>query len=511
MSLTTLFTGIADAIRTKEGSTGTIAASAFPARIAALTGGGGDAITNARTVEVTAAGAIQIGDTVYTVEDSAAPAAQADGEREELPGPVRTAAFSPDGKLLVLGGPEKTEGGFVAYGTGWAKLYRVGAGGTLSVLKDLTWGEESVPAVVKAAWSPDGTLLALTGTKGENYNSMMGAARVYTVAGSAVTEGPELYADAAGMAFPRVDAADVVFSPIGDALFLLFNRYGSAGQETELYAYSVAEGQVSFAAVYDTAALKVGSYNVPSTMALKPDGTRLLAGWRLFAVAGTTLTKVKDLSTATSPSVMAFSPDGTLLAAADYNGAKVYAVEGDAISAGAAVELGGTCNDLAFSPDGGALAVAGGTQNYSQPQSSSGFVKMFNLGDGTVTPAGTLYEVAREGDMNAPRLFSLAFAPDGETLVAGGGAIVMEGSGGSAEGLPLTSEIGGVYVKGADGWVRKDGLYGSGGGETPAVVTAYPAPEGVIPVSAAPCGVGYAKSAMAEGETGTVVVIGRME
>lgn len=509
MALTSLFTDIADAIRAKEGSTGTITASAFPDRIAALTGGGGDAISQAKTVAVTAAGQIQIGDTVYTVAGSAA-AVQTDGAREELPGPVRTAAFSPDGKLLALAGMTLSQSGYIVYGSGWARLYRVKAGGTLSPLKELTWGEGSFPAVTWAGWSPDGKLLALAGSEGESYNSMTGVARIYTVAGETVTEGPELHADAAGTAFPK-EIVGGVFSPGGDALFLLSNGYGSTGQTAGLYAYGITDGAVSFSVAYTEGALKVASSYLPSSLAMKPDGTRLLAGWKLFSVSGATLTAVKDLFGVSPPSVMTFSPDGGQLVTTMYgNTGDVYTVSGDTYTKTGTVEIGGSCGAMVFSPDGGMFAAVGKTTNYSTPQSSSSFFKVYAVSGSTFTLTDTPYEAARN-DLEAPGMFALALSPDGGTLIAGGGASRYEGSGGSGEELTPVSEVGGVYIKGTGGsWTRKAGLCWGGGEEESAAVTAYPAPEGAIPASAAPCGVGYAKSAMAAGETGTVVVIGEI-
>lgn len=59
MSLQTLFTEIADAIRAKDGTTGTIPANTFPARIQAIpSGGGGTDVQGALTELTWTAGAI---------------------------------------------------------------------------------------------------------------------------------------------------------------------------------------------------------------------------------------------------------------------------------------------------------------------------------------------------------------------------------------------------------------------------------------------------------------------
>lgn len=71
MSLQTLFTEIANAIRAKDGTTGTIAANTFPARIQAIPSGGGTASAKATLEGLTwTAGTVANGKITFTLTDT---------------------------------------------------------------------------------------------------------------------------------------------------------------------------------------------------------------------------------------------------------------------------------------------------------------------------------------------------------------------------------------------------------------------------------------------------------
>ena len=116
-------------------------------------GGASDKINSATDVKVIAADKISIGNTVYTIngvhdiEDKF--------HLSSLNAPVYTAVFSPDGKTLVLGGQF----------TGYAKVYSV-SGTTVTYVKDI-YADAGTTAldntVDAAAFSPDGKTLVLGG------------------------------------------------------------------------------------------------------------------------------------------------------------------------------------------------------------------------------------------------------------------------------------------------------------------------------------------------------------
>lgn len=146
----TNYTNIANAIRAKNYTSTTYTPAEMPAAINALE----DKITNANKVSVVAKDTIAIGDTIYTVPCSPF-------NVSGINGTVYTAAFSPDGCLLVLGGDFSCKA-FMVYNN------------TLTYVSDIIPGSGIVRG---AAFSPDGTKLILVGDFG-------GYAKLYTVSGT---------------------------------------------------------------------------------------------------------------------------------------------------------------------------------------------------------------------------------------------------------------------------------------------------------------------------------------
>ena len=272
---------------------------------------------------------------------------------------VSAAAFSPDGKLLVLGGDF----------TGRAKVYAV-SGTSIAYISDLYAdgaGTALSSYVNAAAFSPDGGALVLGG-------NFTGRAKVYAVSGTTVTYVGDLYADEAGKALNAyVNAA--AFSPDGKLLVLMgmFTGYAKV--------YSVSGTAITYVSYIYADTGSTALSNIVDAAAFSPDGGTLVLGGnftgyaKVYSVSGTAITYVSDIyadtgSTALSSHVNAatFSPDGSLLVlGGSFEGrAKAYTVSGttityisDLYADTGSTALSNIVSAAAFSPDGGTLVLGG--------------------------------------------------------------------------------------------------------------------------------------------------------
>ena len=372
-------------------------------------GGGKEKITNAQDIEVVAADQIRIGDTVYVV-DHAPQDLYADGGTTVLSSGVNTAAFSPDGKTLILGGDF----------SGRAKVYSV-SGTTITYVRDIyaNTGTTALSSTVSTAtFSPDGKTLVLGG-------SFTGKAKVYSVSGTTITYVRDIYADTGTTALSD-NVGTAAFSPDGKTLVLSGWFTGRAK------VYSASGTTITYVRdIYaDSGTTVLSSYVLTATFS--PDGKTLVLGGeftgyaKVYSVSGTTITYVRDIYADTGTTALggnvktaAFSPDGkTLVLGGRFTGeAKVYSVSGTTITyvRNIYADTGTTAlisdvRTVAFSPDGKALVLGG---------IFTGYAKVYSVSGTTITYVRDIYADTGTTNLNS-YVNTAAFSPDGKTLVLGG-------------------------------------------------------------------------------------------
>ncbi len=271
-----------------------------------------------------------------------------------------SAAFSPDGTILVIGG------GF----PGKAKIYSVD-GTTITYVSDIYANNNGTALnsyVESIAFSPDGKTLVLGG-------QFTGYAKVYSVSGTTITYISDIYADNNGTAL-SYRIWSVAFSPDGKTLVL-------GGQfDSKAKVYSVNGSAITFVS-------------------------------NIYANKGTTA--LND-----SVSSVAFSPGGKLLVlSGSFTGyAKIYSVDGTNITFvrniyadNNSTSLSRYGDSVSFSPDGKTLVLSGGYSNY--------YVKVYSVNDTTITYVSDIYADNNNTAFNHG-IESIAFSPDGNTLILGG-------------------------------------------------------------------------------------------
>ncbi len=318
----------------------------------------------------------------------------ADGAGTPLDGQVNAAVFSPDGKLLVLGGSF----------TGNAKAYTV-EGASLTYLFDLSADGSGVALdsqVNAAVFSPDGKLLVLGG-------SFTGNAKAYTVEGTSLTYLFDLPDDSSGVALDGPVQA-VAFSPDGKLLVLV----GSFANKAN--AYTVEGTNVTYFFLINTNKLSVLDGEVRAA-AFSPDGKLLVLGGlfyggaKAYAVEGAGFTYLFDLynnGTGTamgSISEVDFAPNGRLLVCDSI----IFTVEGQTVTyACHATDVGGSVYMASFSPDGKTLMLGG-----------LGWCGRYGVEGGAVTYLGRAGSSSADKVLDSP-VQAAAFSPDGKLLVLGG-------------------------------------------------------------------------------------------
>lgn len=310
---------------------------------------------------------------------------------------ITTVAFAPDGSVLT-GAKDGTAELVTAHG-----VRRLDTGFT-------TW-------VNAAAYSPDGKLLAIGGSNGTiALFDVATAARAGTVAGSTPVTGlawgaggTTLLAVAADGAVRGFPIGRRAISAGGGPIFSVgYDRSGAR----MVVASTGAAGQLVVHTPGSSAALPLpSSFGRPDgTSAVSPDGRLIATGSRSGKVAlvggdGVRISTVLSGATDVIES-LGFRPDGKVLAAASDDG-RVHVWDLRDPSAPAvlpALDSGGLAASIAFSPDGRLLAAAGVDKK----------VHLWNIGDAAHPRAlGTL-----GGFDNYA--WSVAFSPDSKTLAAGG-------------------------------------------------------------------------------------------
>ncbi len=347
------------------------------------------------TVSVIARDKIQIGNVVYMVaEDGIDPHPisdiYGDADGNALEGITSVAAFSPNGKVLVLGG------GF----SGKAKVYSV-FGTSITYVSDIYADDSGTTLdfrVFCAAFSPDGKTLVLGG-------EFTGKAKVYSVSGTTITYVSTI----------RVlkDVWTAAFSPDGKALVLGGDFNGGA------MVYSVSGTTITYVS-------GLGLSGRVYSAAFSPDGkTLVLAGFftgkaKVYSVSGTTITYVSDIykdaaGTALTANLncAAFSPDGKalVLAGEGMGNNRVYSVSGTAITYVSNIDNLPAVHSAAFSPGGGTLVIAG--------QMTSG-AKEYSVSGTTITYVSEIYADAAGDPLDGSVNRALAFSPTGSAMVLGG-------------------------------------------------------------------------------------------
>ena len=368
---------------------------------------------------------IEIGDVVYTVKDGTyiehyTSDIYADNSNTVLSSNVYTSSFSPDGKLLVVGG----------HFSGHAKLYRV-EDTTITYISDIYADNSNTVLdswVNSITFSPDGKLLVVGGY-------FTGKAKVYSVEDTAVTYISDIYADNSNTVLDSL-VNSITFSPDGKLLVLVGGFTGKAK------VYSVEDTAVTYISdIYadnsNTVLSTVQGVHV-NTSSFSPDGKLLVLGGdssvraKLYSVEDTTITYISDVYADNSNTNLSsgvytssFSPDGKLLVLGGrFNGyAKLYSVEGNNITYISNInninaEHAGTGTSIvktsSFSPDGKLLLFGCDFRSYS---------RMYAVDGTTITYIGTLYNPSNNGSVEHinSTVSTYSFSPDGKLLVVCGG------------------------------------------------------------------------------------------
>ena len=400
----TELTAIADKLREKSGKTGEIKGSDFVSEIDNL-----EKINNSEIIKAIAQDKIQIGDTVYTIDKSPYDL-ETDWYIAPLNNNVGSATFSPDGKLLILGGEF----------TGYAKIYSV-EGTTITYINDIYADNNDTALssyVYSVTFSPDGKTLVIGG-------GFIGRAKIYSVEGTTITYISDIYADNNGAALSS-HVGSVVFSPNGNIL-ILGGAFSGKGK-----VYSVSGTTITYIDnIYADNNSTTLNNNVESA-AFSLNGNILILGGRftgyakIYSVDGTTITYVSDIyadnnNTALNGYVnpIVFSPDNkTLVLGGRFTGyAKIYNVNGTAITYVSDIYANNGTTALtsyvysaAFSPNGNILILGG---------AFSGKGKVYSVSGTTITYISDIYANNSTAQFNS-NVESMAFSPDGSTLVLGG-------------------------------------------------------------------------------------------
>ena len=335
----------------------------------------------------------------------------ADTGTTALSSTVLTAAFSPDGSLLVLGGAFD----------GKAKVYAVGRS-SVTHLNDISFEFNSSDSVTCFSFSPDGSTLIMGGNFHGNGVVLHVDKNVLAYSGDI-----PLNFEANTFSY-AVDAA--AFSPDGSLLVLAGEFPG--GYEARLY--SVDGTTLTFLNDIDAG---IGSMNAVLTAAFSPDGYRLVLGGdipgkaRVYSVDGTTVTFKKTIyadagTTALDGLVSAAAFTGLggnlLVLGGDFTGkAKVYLMDGNN-----AIYMGDIHADTDNTPLDGAVRTAvflPGNKNLVLGGAFSGKAKLYSVKTSTATVTYIQDIRADEYENGAVlnnNIFTAAISPDGSLLVLGG-------------------------------------------------------------------------------------------
>lgn len=301
---------------------------------------------------------------------------------------VNTASFSPDGKILVLGG----------YFEGKACVYSVN-GTSVVYVSDIERSGinpsfNNRDYVNTAAFSPDGSLLVLGG------DFSVGSATLFSVNGTTITRKYELSLDTGTLDIVTA----VTFSPDGVKLLAADTNGGANG---ELYVFTVEDSEVVFLKTL----LKGGSIFGKQIKGLNfsPSGSALIVSGYFngyasqFEVSGTNFTYIEDLENATLSQGCAYNPLGNLLVTSSAPVRCYYVGQGEEDN-----KFSDTVYTFATNHNE-TLAVFGGS--FKEKAS------VFSIDDGILNKISDITKkgISLDGNVNAA-----AFSPNGSLLVIGG-------------------------------------------------------------------------------------------
>jgi WD40 repeat protein len=334
----------------------------------------------------------------------------ADNDNTILDNVVRTHAFSPDNKTLVIGG------GFASK----AKIYSV-SGTAITYVSDI-YSDNGTTGLNNninfCTLSPDKSILILGG-------AFTGGAKLFSVLGTTLTYISDIYADNIGTALNSTVYAST-FSPDGNTLIL----GGFFGGKAKVYSVSGAK-IIYISDIYADNNSTVLDKEVRSCV-FSPDGAVLvLSGFftgyaKVYSVSGNVITYVSDIYADNGVTPIynevrrcTFSPNGNILVLGGFftGRAKVYSVSGNVITYVSDIYadnnntiLDNGIESCTFSPNGNVLILGGGF---------TGMAKVYSVSGTALTYISDIYADNIGTALNST-VYASTFSPDGNTLILGG-------------------------------------------------------------------------------------------